>query len=122
MLTINLMKKLIKIFLPVALLVFPAITSAQLGGIGRLIEEVDHIVTVLIPLLVGIALLVFFWGLVKFIFAQGSETVKTEAKKVMGWGLVALFVMISVWGLVRFMQEALLGGTDFTAPPVPVLR
>ena len=115
------MKKLIKIFLLTVVLI-PAVTSAQLGGIGNLLNETDMVVRFSIGLLAGIALLVFFWGLVKFIFAQGSETIKTEAKKVMGWGLVALFVMISVWGLVRFMQEALLGGVDFTAPPVPVLR
>jgi len=113
------MKKLIKTFLPTALLIFPVVAFAQLGGVGNLLGELDIVIKFSIRLLAGIALLVFFWGLVKFIFAQGSETVKTEAKKVMVWGLIALFVMISVWGIIIFMQVALLGGTNFPAPPLP---
>ena len=112
------MKKLIKTFLPTALFIFPVVAFAQLGGIGNLLGQTDMIVRFSVRLLTAVALLAFFWGLVKFIFAQGSETMKTEAKKVMLWGLVALFVMISVWGIVRFMQSAL-GLTDFSAPPIP---
>ncbi|MDP2642130.1 MAG: hypothetical protein Q8P21_02480 [bacterium] len=110
------MSKLIKI--SVLVLVFvPAVASAQVGGLGGLLGQVDMIVRFSIPLLAGIALLVFLWGLVKFIFAQGSETIKAEAKKIMGWGIVALFVMVSVWGIVRFIQDALLPGANFGPPP-----
>lgn len=111
------MKKLIKTFLPTTLLILPTIASAQLGALGSLIGEIKMLVSFSIPLLVGIALLTFFWGLLKFIFAQGNETTKTDGKKVMVWGLVALFVMVSVWGIVRFMQGAL-GLTDFSPPPM----
>ena len=89
-------------------------------AISEFLNKVNEfILKPLIILAFAIAFLVFFWGLVKFISAKSSETVKTEAKQVMGCGLVALFVMISVWGLVRFMQEALLSGVDLTAPPLP---
>lgn len=114
------MKNIIKNFLPVVFSsIFPMTALAQLGGLGNLLGEAKMLVSGSIYLLAGLALLTFFWGLVKFIFAQGSETVKTESKKVMLWGLIALFVMISVWGIVRFMQDALLSGADFSAPPVP---
>jgi len=113
------MKKLIKILLLTVALI-PAVTSAQLGGVQSLITfGLKPVVDLLINLMMGSALLVFFWGLVKYILAQGSETVKMEAKKVMGWGLVALFVMVSVWGLVKFIQNELLPGADFNAPPIP---
>ena len=112
------MKRLIKTFLPIVLLVLPSVTFAQLG-LTNLLGEAKMVVSFSIPLLVGIALLVFFWGLIKFIFAQGSETAKADGKKVMIWGLIALFVMISVWGIVRFMQTALLSGADFSAPTIP---
>ena len=57
---------------------------------------------------VGLALLGFFWGLARFIFRiGGDEKAVEEGKKIMIWGLIALFVMISVWGIVIFMQEAL---------------
>ena len=113
------MKQLIKTFLPYALVTFPMVAFAHLGGLGNLLGEAKMLVRFSIPLLVGIALLIFFWGLVKFIFAQGSETAKADGKKVMLWGLIALFVMVSVWGIVRFMQDALLNGVNFDAPPLP---
>ena len=76
MLTINFMKKLIKILLLTVALI-PAVTSAQFGGVQSLITfGLKPVVDLLINLMMGSALLVFFWGLVKYILAQGSETVK----------------------------------------------
>ncbi len=60
-----------------------------------------------IGVLVAVGLLVFFWGLVKFIFrVDGDEKVIESGKKLMVWGIIALFVMVSVWGIIRFMQMA----------------
>lgn len=99
----------------------PALAFAQgLGNVKTLVQSIGSIVAVALPIVVAIALLVFFWGLVRFIFAQGNEETKTEAKKVMLWGIIALFVMVSVWGLVRFIATNL-GITDnsnFAAPGV----
>ena len=96
------MKKVI-----IAALAFaPAIASAQsLGNLSTLLTSVGNLVELALPIVVAIALLVFFWGLVKFIFA-GAEA-KDEGKTLMIWGIVALFVMVSVWGLVRFIGSAL---------------
>ena len=48
------------------------------------------ILLMLVPLLVGIALLVFFWGIVKFIRNAGSESAREDAKNIMFWGVVEL--------------------------------
>ena len=76
-------------------------------SVKELIQAVGSLINPLIAVLVGAALLVFFWGLAKLIFAQSSETNKLEAKKIIGWGLIALFVMVSVWGIIGFMQREL---------------
>ena len=78
-------------------------------GIKDLITAVGGLINPLIVILVGVALLVFFWGLAKFIFRVGGDEKAVEGgKRLMGWGLLALFVMLSVWGIIRFMQNALL--------------
>ena len=116
------MKKLMKI-IPLALVFLPAVALAQLTQTEGLIRRAGSIVDYLTTLMAGIALLVFFWGLVKFIFAQGSETSKLEAKKIMGWGLVALFVMVSIWGLIYFIGDELFPGvTNYSAPEIPAFR
>ena len=105
-----------------SLLVLPVVASAQLITTNTFITQLRGIVNQLIYLVSGIALLVFLWGLVKFIFkVGGSETAVAEGRKLMGWGLVALFVMISVWGIIRLLQDEFLPGSDFGPPPAPTI-
>ena len=57
-----------------------------------------------IPLIFAIAIVVFLWGVVQFvILGQSDETKKTQGKQFMIWGIVALTVMIGVWGLVKIV-------------------
>lgn len=92
-------------------------------GIKDLITTVGGLLNPLIGVLVAAALLVFFWGLAKFIFRVGGDEKAVEGgKRLMIWGLIALFVMISVWGIVRFMQNQLNlplpSSSPITPPPV----
>jgi len=102
-----------------ALALAPAFVFAQdLSTLQQLVVSIGNIVDLAIPIVFSIALLAFFWGLVKYIFAQGDETAKVEGKKIMLWGLIALFVAASVWAIVIFAQDSLgLGGE--TTIPVP---
>src|SRR3990167_3133070 len=91
-----------KIGISVLALLLPSIAFAQnLTGFETLVRNIGKIVNLAIPIIFAIAILGFFWGLVKYIF--GSEHDKEAAKKTMLWGVVAIFVMASVWGLVRFL-------------------
>ena len=99
------MKKHIALF---ALTLVPFIASAQLTRTEDLILAVMNIVEYLVVLVVAIALLVFMWGLAKFIFkVGGDEGAIEDGKNLMKWGLIALFVMLSVWGIIRFFQGEL---------------
>jgi len=101
------MKKYTNMLL-VTLLLSPTIALAELTGTKDLITAVEGLINPLIGVLVGLALLAFFWGLAKFIFrAGGDEKAVEEGKKIMKWGLIALFIMISVWGIISFIQSEL---------------
>lgn len=111
-----------KKFIILALALAPMAASAQeLGNLENLLEAVKRLVELALPLVVALALLGFFWGLAKFIFAQGNEDKKEDGKRIMIWGVVALFVMVSVWGLVGFIGEALGIGAGGQAP-VPTVE
>lgn len=112
------MKTRIKISaLTVGALALPLTSFAALGNIEGLVGDVGNIVNKIIPILFAVALLGFFYGLVKFIF--GADEDKSGAKKTMIWGVVALFVMASVWGLVKFIGDAVGVGTG-TAPVIQI--
>ncbi len=58
----------------------------------------------IIPFLFAVALVTFVWGVVKFFFVDADEEAKrTQGKKFMIWGIIALTVMLCVWGLVRIV-------------------
>ena len=114
------MKKFIITALVVASAVAPAAAFAQnLGNIQTLLHSIGTLINIALPIVVAIGLLGFFWGLAMFIF--GAEEKKSEGRHLMIWGLVALFVMVSVWGLVRFIGNALGVGQGDTVivPTVP---
>jgi hypothetical protein len=81
-------------------------------NLADFIRAIGSLVSKSFGILVAIALLVFLWGLARFIINLGSEAKAEEGKNVMTWGLVALFVMVSVWGLIRFLQANLLGSAN----------
>mgnify|MGYP001276423118 CR=1 FL=1 len=81
------------------------------GVVGQLIRTAT-------PIVVALALLYFFWGLAKYILAAGDEEAKTEGRSIMIWGIIALFVIVSVWGLVGVLNTTF--GIDQEATtPIP---
>ncbi|MEK7175868.1 MAG: hypothetical protein AAB695_00645 [Patescibacteria group bacterium] len=112
------MNKLAKTLTMVGLTVFPIVALAQLTRTETLITRVGTLARQLVLVVAGIALLFFFWGLAQFIFkVRGDEKAVDQGKALMKWGLIAFFVMLSVWGIVRFFQGELLPGVDFSPPP-----
>lgn len=96
--------RLKKIFL-ITTLIFPNLVLAKTLG-----EILTMISTTLLKPLVGIfltaAVVVFFWGMVKYIKSLGEKE-KADGRTLMIWGVVTLFVMVSVWGLVGVIVNTL---------------
>lgn len=62
------------------------------------------LIDITLPVFVALALLVFFKGLIAFIAKSGDAKNHAEGRSLMIWGLVALFVMVSVFGILRFAR------------------
>lgn len=109
-----------KKFIIAALAVAPLAASAQsLGNLQTLLQSIGNLVNLALPIVVALALLAFFWGLVQYIF--GGAAKKDDAKTFMIWSIVALFVMVSVWGIVRFIGNAF-GIDQGGSAPVPTVQ
>ncbi|MEK7194350.1 MAG: pilin [Patescibacteria group bacterium] len=101
------MKKLLYATLAFAPSLALAQGSPDLNNLQVLLGSISRLVSAALPIVVGLALLAFFWGLMKFIFAAGNEESKAEGKSIMIYGIIALFVMVAVWGLVGFIAGSL---------------
>jgi sorbitol-specific phosphotransferase system component IIC len=77
---------------------FPQLVGLILGYIGRLI-----------PLLLALTVLVFLWGVFKLVWHASEKSVE-DGTRYVTIGIVGLFVMVSVWGLVRFLSVTFFDG------------
>lgn len=76
-------------------------------------------INTLIPVLASIALALFLWGTARFIYRSGSSEGHGHDRDMITWGLVALFILFSLWGIIGLLQNTLLpGGSSQGSAPV----
>lgn len=59
------------------------------------------------PLLIAIAVVAFVWGVITLILNPDNEEKKKKGKQFMLWGIIALFVIVSIWGLVGILSRTI---------------
>ena len=99
-------------FAPVLALAQP--TTTGLGGVQSLLTALGKIINNVIPVLFALAIVYFFWGLVKYIGSAGDAKAAAEGKSIMIWGVIAIAVMASLFGLIAWLQGTLGIGTNST--------
>ena len=95
-----------------AVVASPAVAFAQTNLInpdaGQVKGIVNNSLQILNIVLVGVfilALVVFGYGVVKYISAANSPDKEKEARQFLWWGVVGVFVLASVFGLVQFVGK-----------------
>ncbi len=101
------MKKLRKIFpwLPVLTLITPLIAAAQFMAdpVTQFLYNLRNWVVTLIPILMAVVVIVFLWGIVKYITAAGDMEKEKDARGYIIYGLIGIAVMVGIWGLITFI-------------------
>ncbi len=95
------------------------------GPITNILVFFSEILGMIGPILVALATLAFFWFLVMFIWKGGEDAAKkAESVKGMGYSILALFVMVSIWGIIGLVGNIFgIGqGGGALVPQVPVLK
>lgn len=75
------------------------------SNIGEIITYLSCLLAKIMPLLVGLAAVAFVWGIIQIYLNPNNEEKKKKGKDFMLWGLVALFVIVCVWGLVGIIAN-----------------
>ncbi len=115
-----------------SLLTVPLIVSAETGtggltdgftNVGEMIDTfTGTVVKSLATLFATSAMVAFFYGIVQYIWGlrEGKADQVTKGNQFMVWGLVALFVMFSVWGIVQYAQNifGIKGDNNITIPEI----
>ncbi len=113
-----------KKFVYTALSFAPALALAKAGGnlsgISSLVTQLGGIIKNIIPIMFALALIYFFWGLIKYIQAAGDPVAASKGKSIMIYGVIAIAVMLSIYGLVIWLQTNL-GISSPQTLPVPTV-
>jgi hypothetical protein len=72
----------------------------------------------IIPLIAIIAFLIFVLGVGRYIRSTGSEADLKKTKNILIWGVVGLFVLFSIWGILAFLQGEFFDSTDVGIPQI----
>lgn len=86
----------------------------QSSTFKSMIEHILGIINMLILLLGTLALIIFFIGLVRYIYEAADAKGHKEGRERIVWSLVAIFVLFSLWGIINLLEYAFLGTSSNT--------
>ncbi len=86
------------------------------GGVAGLLDLFKSLLNLAFPILISLAVVYFIFEVFRYTIA-GDEEAKGKAKSGIIWGIVGIFVMVSIWGLVGILS-ATLGPAGGTGAPV----
>lgn len=90
----------------IALCASAALTLPSVVGAASLFDTLslaNTFLNALIGLFITLAIVVFFWGLIRYLWSMGEN--KSEGLQIMMYGVIAIFVMVSIWGIIRLLQN-----------------
>ena len=90
------------------LLFFPVVARAQsydISSLAGVYPAVAGIINTIFPAVVGIAVFAVAWGIFKFILNAGDPEARKQGMATILWGVVGVFLMFSIWGLVNILKN-----------------
>jgi hypothetical protein len=83
----------------------PLVARAEnITDLKSLIAYVRATLNSLVPLLFAIAVIGFIWGVIKYIYAGGPQKL-SEARNHIIYSVIAIAVMLSIWGLAEMLKN-----------------
>ena len=77
--------------------------SVNVSPLFQLLDAAQNLVARAIPFLTGLAVVALFWYIVQYIFRGGdSAEVKKHSLAGIGYSIIAILVMVAIWGIIAF--------------------
>jgi len=96
-------------------------SGQQIGSsLIQLMSLIQNLVNIAVPLLIGVAVVALFVGIIMFLVKGKDGAEHAKWGKFMGMAILALFVMVSIWGLVNFIGS-IVGVGQGGGIPTPVV-
>lgn len=88
------------------LLIIPTTAFAAVAdSIATLGQYLSNFLNALAALITGWALVMFIGGILKYIKDGGNEELRAEGRKTMLYGVIMLFIIVSLWGIINLLAD-----------------
>ncbi len=95
-----------KIFI-LSLFLIPVVSFAAFAGLKGLIDDASGIIRTVYNLMFAIAIMFFAYSMIQVIVKSGDPKAREEARQRMIWGIVAIFILFSINGIVYWIGRNL---------------
>lgn len=58
----------------------------------------------LLPILILLALVLFFFGVAQYVLNGENTEERAKGRQFMLWGVLAIFVLVSIWGIIKLLS------------------
>ncbi|OGZ56148.1 MAG: hypothetical protein A3J04_00310 [Candidatus Ryanbacteria bacterium RIFCSPLOWO2_02_FULL_47_14] len=100
----------------------PSLALAQPGNLGTLNRTLLDFLNGAIKVLVALTVLVFIFGVIRYIAAGGDPEATKKARGFILWSVIGFALILGIWGVARFFLVGIFGGDATTIPTVPSIR
>jgi ABC-type sulfate transport system permease subunit len=105
-----------------ALVFAPLSAFAAETTLKTILQTIADLVAQASPVVASLALIAFFWGLATYLFGfTGKDEDKKKARDLMMYGIIAIFVMVSIFGITVMLQKSFGINKDASVSP-PVIN
>jgi len=86
----------------------PTLTFASFGSIADISNFIISLVNSIVEVLITFIVVVFLYAMVKVIWLSDGENSKTENYRLIRYSIISLFVVVSLWGILKLAQNTFL--------------
>jgi len=112
------MKKLIALTLSLAPV---AVFAQQITDANGLTAKITNIGNTIVVLLISFSVIWIIVNVVRYLIAGADSTARKEGGMSILWGVVGLFVILSIWGLVAILSNTFSTNNNVPRDKFPVV-
>lgn len=96
-------------YLSSAIIADAACTSPScVGSFSTFVEYVIYLISkVAIPVLLTVAVVIFFYGIIRTYIWETDPATINKNKLYVAWGLGGIFVMLAIWGIINVISSSI---------------
>jgi hypothetical protein len=113
------MKKLKKII--AGAVAFTPMLALAAGELEKIVDTFGNAIKAAIPFLFALITVVFLWGIIQYILAGGDEEKRKNAKQLIIYAIIGMFVATAIWGIIAFVGDIFGVETETGTGTIPKL-